>query len=73
MHRRDLRMAGAEDFTRADLSEISHHHRRRRPHRSGRAHYHGASVGMPAIISPNDRKFVATDVRGQIHEMVELS
>jgi cytochrome P450 len=29
--------------------------------------------GIPAIISPNDRKFVATDVRGQIREMVELS
>jgi hypothetical protein len=29
--------------------------------------------GLPMTISPNDRKFTVSEVRGQIHEMVNLS
>jgi cytochrome P450 len=33
----------------------------------------GPREGLPMTIHPNDRKFAANEVRGQIHEMVQMS
>jgi cytochrome P450 len=33
----------------------------------------GPREGLPMTIHPNDRKFAASEVRGQIHEMVQMS